>query len=205
MAEIIKYDDFKDILEWFNIKEAYFYEYMETCEYRGYPVAPAGSLWTGEGVVLGSITSTCQKVLETGRFRGVSTTFMIDGAIYNEHKKTEVVSIDIHPGGEDIPVSMLPWVDSKIIDSIEFLSTTSDFYDMIFLDDCHEFDHVCKEIQIISERKLTKNILFHDYFVTNNERSKVKEAIDSNREQFHELFLGKTEQSDCGLALGVLN
>lgn len=211
----IQYHDFENILFHFGIDKQQFDAWVSSCSLTGYPEKPGGSIWTSEGMVLMAIASSqkIKHILEIGTFLGVSTGFLSHGQILNNRAPhccfsgnfcVTLTTVDIksYPNSE---IRMKDGYPEMVVDdSHHFLQTTQRTYDLIFLDGCHERGHVRREIEIIHQRRLTKNIIFHDYY-KENYACQVKAAIQDTQHLFDCLFCGKSRPSDCGLALGILN
>jgi predicted O-methyltransferase YrrM len=101
-----------------------------------------------------------RKILETGIRSGLSTSVFLK---YINDNGT-LISVD-RDSKSPFLFNYQPVKNHQIIikDSLDFLSTSEDTFDLIFLDDWHSKDHVLKEIELcenlIHERSL---ILIHD-------------------------------------------
>lgn len=188
----ISYEAYKPLLNHFDISEKYFIDRWNKNPHIGYPQQPGGSLWTSEGKLLNCIIKKTKpkNILEIGTFLGVSTCHIMDGML----KSSVFHTVDIKKQ------NWITDLSNHFIqnDSISFLNITENKYDFIWIDGCHEYEHVKKEIEIIHERKLSRNILFHDYYVK-RDGSNVGDAVD----YFDSLYSVKipviSPESNCGL------
>ena len=103
-----------------------------------------------------AITMDAKNILETGVREGTVTQALLKAAKVTQAK---VTSVDIENR------SYLNYPDWNFVqsESIQFLENCKEVYDLIYIDDWHEYNHVKKQLELID--KLTTNssiVLLHD-------------------------------------------
>jgi predicted O-methyltransferase YrrM len=101
-----------------------------------------------------------KKILELG-VRGGGTTYPLLKAA--SITNSVLTSVDIADAGYRPPSDLFPYWNFVVQDAIEFLTNTTESYDIIFVDDLHTTDHLYNELKLIDKISTKKTlILLHD-------------------------------------------
>lgn len=192
MQPQVSYEAYKPLLDHLNISEEYFIKQWDSNPHVGYPEHPGGSLWTSEGKLLSCIIKKLKpnSILEIGTYKGVSAAHIL----HAKKPKASFQSVDIQK--QDWVVDLDDYFVKN--DSLYFLNIAEDVYDFIWIDGCHEYNHVRRELEIIIENKLSKRLLLHDYYV-DRPNSKVKQAVDDFNDKYSVKIPVISPESNCGL------
>lgn len=198
----MNYDEFYKSL---GISENLLNQFMAESKYGGYPEEPSGSVWSLEGKSIFSLIRYLKpkKILELGNFKGASSNHILQAVELNG--VGEVTLLDI---GDLLDYDKIHNMNFKRIiqNSLDYLENEIDF-DFILVDDCHEYEHVKKELSLIYKNNKSQKyyIWAHDYFVAERNDVGVKSAWDETEnieKQFSYKVLGS--ESDCGFVFSII-
>lgn len=117
-----------------------------------------------------AISLRAKKILELGVRDGFTTIPLLEACKYTDGNLTSVDILE-NKSLNYLNEKYNNW-EYKIIDSIQFLSSIDDniSYDMVFIDDWHDGEHLLKEI-ILLEKHITPSsiILIHDCMCLNTQ------------------------------------
>lgn len=197
--------NYKEFYESIKISKNMLDVYMSESKYGGYPEEPSGSIWSLEGKSVFSLIRHLKpkKILELGNFKGVSSNHILQAVELNGFG--EVTLLDI---GDLLDYEKIHNRNFKrvIQNSLDFLKNEIEF-DFIIVDDCHEYEHVKKELSLIYQNNKCNDyyIWAHDYFVPERSDVGVKRAWDEtedNNKQISYKVLGP--ESNCGFVFSVV-
>ena len=101
-----------------------------------------------------------KRILELGVRGGRTTLPLLLSASMTGGKLT---SVDIAPAGWSCPVELQPNWEFIQSEAIQFLSSQTEPYDLVFVDDWHTYPHVKKELELLDKLVTPKSIiLIHD-------------------------------------------
>lgn len=190
-----------------NISDKDLQKYMGESKYEGYPIEQGGSVWTQEGKSIFSLIRHFKpkRILELGNFKGVSSNHILQAVEKNGFGEVTLLDIEDQIDYERIHNRLFNRV---IENSLNYLSGENNIdFDFIVVDDCHEYEHVKRELELIYEKnKCSKYYLWaHDYFVQESYGCRVKSAWDQteniNKQKTYKV-LG--EESDCGFVFSIV-
>jgi predicted O-methyltransferase YrrM len=112
-----------------------------------------------------ALSLKCKNILELG-VRNGSTTLPFLKAVHLTGGK--LTSVDINDTGFcPTDEEKTNWTFIKS-DALDFLSNTSGFYDLIYIDDWHSYDHVKQELEYIDKLTSPKGVvILHDLMYGN--------------------------------------
>jgi SAM-dependent methyltransferase len=172
-------------------------------KYLGYPEEPAGSIFTSEGKSIYVLIRLLQpkRILEIGNFLGRSSNFILKAV--EDNGFGDVTLLDIEERLEFNKLHNRNF-NRVINDSLKYLDNPLDF-DLIVQDGCHEYQHVKKELNLIStNNKPNFWIWSHDYYKILPPQCEVKRAWDEviKENKHFTIFQPMIEKtSNCGLVI----
>lgn len=186
----------------FGISMDDFLKYYGEAKYSGYPEEGGGAVWKSEGKFLYMMIRHLKplRILEIGNFKGRGTTNHILQAI-DDNKVGQVVLLDIL---ENLEYDRLHSKDFErvIDDSLKYLNKPFTF-DLIVHDGSHEYEHVKKELELMSENTTQSFWIWsHDWFKVLPPQCEVKRAWkDIKSDNFTNITPLKDSVSDCGFVV----
>ena len=107
-----------------------------------------------------AISTKGKNFLELGVRKGVSTLPLL---LASKMCDAKLHSVDINKTTFEPPEELKKYWEFYEMDSIEFLNNSETYYDLIYIDDWHSYEHVKKELEIL-DSKISPNtlILLHD-------------------------------------------
>jgi SAM-dependent methyltransferase len=172
-------------------------------KYLGYPEEPAGSIFTSEGKSIYVLMRLLKpkKILEIGNFLGRSSNFILKAVEDNDFGEVTLLDIEERLQHEKLHNNKFNRV---IDDSLKFLNNPFDF-DLIVQDGCHEYQHVKRELNLISNNNRPDFWIWsHDYYKILPPQCEVKRAWDEvilENKRFTVFQPMKEINSNCGLVI----
>lgn len=187
----------------FGINEDELREYYNESKYIGYPDEPSGSVWTSEGKSIYCFIRILKPkhILEIGNFKGKSTNHILQAVDKNGFGEVDLVDIQDYLEYDKLHSKNF---NRYLEDSVKFLDKPLD-YDLYIQDGCHEYQHVLKELQLITNNTTCDfNIWSHDYFTVIPNHCEVKRAWNSIDDFEYKLPMIDSV-SDCGFVISKYN
>ena len=177
-------------------------QYYEESKYGGYPEEPGGSIWESEGKSIYVLIRLLKpkNIIEIGNFLGRSSNHILQAVEANGFG--EITLLDI---AERLEYDHLHNRKFKRIldDSLHFLEIENLSYDLYIQDGCHEYNHVTKELELITLRTNNDFIIWaHDWFTVRPPQCEVKRAWDDHVHKFksHTPLLDPVSNCGCVIA-----
>lgn len=175
-----------------------FVTYYKEAKYSGYPDEPGGSVWKSEGQFIYVMVRHLKpkNILEIGNYMGRGSTNHILQAV-EDNKFGEVTLLDIM---ERLEYGKLHSQNfNRILDnSLNFLSKPIS-YDLIIQDGCHEYEHVKKELELLSDNNQQNFWIWsHDYFTIRPPECEIARSWKSVQHLYQNLTPLKDNVSNCG-------
>jgi len=186
----------------FKISMDDFLKYYDDAKYSGYPEEGGGAVWKSEGKFLYMMIRHLKpaRILEIGNFKGRGTTNHILQAI-DDNKFGQVVLLDIL---ENLEYDRLHSRNFERVldDSLNYLKRPLKF-DLIVHDGCHEYDHVKKELELMSENTTQSFWIWsHDWFKVIVPQCEVQRAWkDIKWDNFSKRTPLRDSITDCGFVV----
>jgi hypothetical protein len=184
-----------------EVTEQQIADLYEQDKYTGYPNEPGGSVWETEGKAIYILIRLLKpkRIIEIGNYLGRSSNHILQAI--DDNGFGEVVLLDLIDRLEYDKLHSKNF-ERVVDDSLNYLATQKLDFDLYIQDGCHEYEHVSKELALITSRCEKDFWMWaHDWFTVRPPDAEVKRAWDDHITKFKQYEPMIDSVSNCGCVI----